>query len=1002
MENISNNKKTLLDQAIKSHQQGLLSEAEALYNNYLSKHPDDPDALHLSGVLNIQLKKIPEGIDRIKNAIKQRKDFPKALSNLGRILCDIGDNKSGSLAYSQSIRLDNKNELVWNSLAISFFNDQNYSAAINTINEAIKLHPFSESLYDNGCRILKRENKINECYLLAKKGLMKIPGNSRLRMHYAQCCFILNKFDDAWKDYEVRLIAEENPNQKPAYPFTVWQGESLRDKSILVWTEQGPGEIFLCSSMIDKIINLSKNCLIITSKRFITILQRSFPNAEVIDGENFSSENQNIDYQSPTMSLGRYLIRELSDIESCQGKILPNSEITNMLRKKYQSRAPDTKLVGISWKSLESVYSDNKNISINELIPILKIPNLTFINLQYGINEKEMREIENNDIKFINDKNIDPINNLDDHIAQVAAMDFVITTSNTTAHTAGVIGIKTFCLLPHTLGEGLFWYWFTDINNSPWYPNTSLYRQKYHNEWSLPLGKLTNDLIRHLNAVNSLDEPEEIAKDLSEIFLKKNQIIPAGILASLSINHGKKDISLFRTLASSKVLQSEFSQALKILNQALRLHKDNTDLLIDKANTLTNLRKYHKASRVLAEANNIEKEKFIILNNLALSKRREGKTLEALDILKQIKSPPDNKASIYLSIASCLSETGDFEKAEKIYYELIHRDNEALKAKTSLGMHYLKNKKLKKGWPLLKSRLNLETANINYNNFPFETWNQQEVNNKNILVWTEQGIGEEILISTMIDDLMIKAKSITLLCSKRMVPLYKRSFRKINVIERKEPLPSQALDNSIDYQMSLSDLGLHLRPDIKNFLNKPKPPLKSNNVLKEKLRKKYQILTNSKFLIGISWNSQTPNIGKLKSIKPKYFSILLEDKRPSLISLQYNPLENHIKEMKEIFGKNFFHDKTIDPLINLDHSASQIAAMDLVVTISNTTAHLAGALGIPTALLVPKGTGRHWYWFNGLKQSPWYNSIEIFECDNDYDWSKPIKLIQNKINEIIN
>ena len=89
MENISNNKKTLLDQAIKSHQQGLLSEAEALYNNYLSKHPDDPDALHLSGVLNIQLKKIPEGIDRIKNAIKQRKDFPKALSNLGRILCDI-------------------------------------------------------------------------------------------------------------------------------------------------------------------------------------------------------------------------------------------------------------------------------------------------------------------------------------------------------------------------------------------------------------------------------------------------------------------------------------------------------------------------------------------------------------------------------------------------------------------------------------------------------------------------------------------------------------------------------------------------------------------------------------------------------------------------------------------------------------------------------------------------------------------------------------------------
>ena len=75
--------------------------------------------------------------------------------------------------------------------------------------------------------------------------------------------------------------------------------------------------------------------------------------------------------------------------------------------------------------------------------------------------------------------------------------------------------------------------------------------------------------------------------------------------------------------------------------------------------------------------------------------------------------------------------------------------------------------------------------------------------------------------------------------------------------------------------------------------------------------------------------------------------------------------------------------------------------MDLVITISNTTAHLAGALGIPTLLLLPKGTGRHWYWLNGLKKSPWYNSIQIFECDYDYDWSKPIELIQNKIQEII-
>ena len=1001
MEKLNNIKKTLLERAIKSHQTGQLSEAELLYNSYLSNYPNDPNALHLSGVLNIQLKKITEGINRIKNAIKIKKNFPQALSNLGKILCDMGDYKSGSLAYSQSVRQNNKNESVWNSLAISFFNDQNYSAAINTINEAIKLHPLSESLYDNGCRFYKRENKINECYLFVKEGLKKLPESPRLKMHYAQCCFLLKKFDQAWKAYEIRLEEKENPNQNPSYPFPTWNGENLKNKYFLIWTEQGPGEVFLCSSMIKKIIDLTEKCLIITSKRFIGILQRSFPNAEVLDGEEFSPSNKNIDYQSSTMNLGKYLIKKFSDIESCTGNIIPNPEVTNKLRKSYQSISPGSKLVGISWKSIESIYSNNKNINVTEILPILKIPNLIFINLQYGNIDKELVEIKNNDIKFITDKNIDPLKNLDDHVAQVAAMDLVITTSNTTAHTAGAIGIKTLCLLPHTLGEGLFWYWFKDIDKSPWYTNTKLYRQRKHNEWSQPLGELANDLIAHLHQINLIDNPGEVAKNLSELFLKANKITPAGILALLSINYGKNDVSLFRTDASSKSTEGKYSKALDILNKALCLHKNNTDLLIDKANNLTNLCMYDEASKTLKEAHDIEKDNFIILNNLALSKRRNGKTHEALRIFKQIKPMEKNNVAIKLSMAACLSEIGDSEKAIKIFNELIHENEKSFKAKTSLGMHCLKYGKLKEGWLLLKNRLNLESANINYDNFPFRIWNQEELNDKKILVWTEQGIGEEILISTMINDAIIKTKSITLLCSERMIPLYKRSFKKINVIERKEPLAPKALDSSLDYQMSLSDLGLLLRPNIQSFSEKNKPPLKANKILKEKLRKKYKEVTNSKFLIGISWDSQTPKIGKLKSIKPHYFSTLAKNKKIRLISLQYNPHKDDLNLMRKVFGSNFFYDHKIDPLINLDNSASQIAAMDLVITISNTTAHLAGALGIPTLLLLPKGTGRHWYWFNGLKKSPWYNSIQIFECDYDYDWSKPIELIQNKIQEII-
>ena len=54
-----------------------------------------------------------------------------------------------------------------------------------------------------------------------------------------------------------------------------------------------------------------------------------------------------------------------------------------------------------------------------------------------------------------------------------------------------------------------------------------------------------------------------------------------------------------------------------------------------------------------------------------------------------------------------------------------------------------------------------------------------------------------------------------------------------------------------------------------------------------------------------------------------------------------------------------------------------IRACDVVVTISNTTAHLADALGKPTLLMLPTGVARHWYWHEGRSDSPWYPTIEL-------------------------
>jgi hypothetical protein len=73
-----------------------------------------------------------------------------------------------------------------------------------------------------------------------------------------------------------------------------------------------------------------------------------------------------------------------------------------------------------------------------------------------------------------------------------------------------------------------------------------------------------------------------------------------------------------------------------------------------------------------------------------------------------------------------------------------------------------------------------------------------------------------------------------------------------------------------------------------------------------------------------------------------------------------------------------FVEDSFDQIKDLESFFAQVASLDLVVTISNTTAHVAGAIGIPTWLMLPNGSGSLWYWFIDRADSPWYPAVEIF------------------------
>lgn len=158
------------------------------------------------------------------------------------------------------------------------------------------------------------------------------------------------------------------------------------------------------------------------------------------------------------------------------------------MKEKYKKQK---KLCGISWKSSNTNFGDSKSLKLDQLKILVDSLDFDIINLQYSVSEKEKNYIDKhfkNKIIFTDINNYDDIDSL---ASLIASCDYVVTTSNTTAHLSGAIGKKTKLMVPKYLGK--FWYWHEINGKSLWYPNTKIYTQDLDGNWSNCIEKIISD-----------------------------------------------------------------------------------------------------------------------------------------------------------------------------------------------------------------------------------------------------------------------------------------------------------------------------------------------------------------------------------------------------------------------------------------------------------------------------------------------------------------------------
>jgi ADP-heptose:LPS heptosyltransferase len=147
----------------------------------------------------------------------------------------------------------------------------------------------------------------------------------------------------------------------------------------------------------------------------------------------------------------------------------------------------------------------------------------------------------------------------------------------------------------------------------------------------------------------------------------------------------------------------------------------------------------------------------------------------------------------------------------------------------------------------------------------------------------------------------------------------------------------------------------------------------------------------------VSWSSSRKTIGAQKSISLARMLTPLACEDLHFVNLQYGDTSAERLALQTQQGIEVQHLDEVDNFHDLDGLAALIQACDVVITTSNTTAHLAGALGKETLLLLPQGKGRLWYWHEHQGHNPWYPSLRSFEQDRPGDWALPLAAVKNHL-----
>ncbi len=471
----------------------------------------------------------------------------------------------------------------------------------------------------------------------------------------------------------------------------------------------------------------------------------------------------------------------------------------------------------------------------------------------------------------------------------------------------------------------------------------------------------------------------------------------------------------YKLLGDAQMKVADHLGAFDSYEKAYKLAPDKFQQLFDYGVILHVCKHHDEALEILRKAQKVDPNHLECMNKIAACFSAIGDYSEAKNIYKKlIKLAPEAMAPV-IDYASCLIYEDKYDESIKILKEVLIKKPYQNVAKSNLSLLYLTRKNFKEGWDnyeasiLMRNEIDVaKRYDMLKTFFDIDVGENKLKPNDKILILLEAGIGDVILGLSMLADFYKKFKNISAEVDYRLVNLFKRSFPDIDFFGIKEDKHEILINHDLshyDKGIYWMSLGKYVRQDIADFPKKNtvflKPDDNKVNEIKNNLKKEKDIIC------GISWKSN--------AIEDRHKSALLKNLMPifsvhgiRFIDLQYE-IPKHkgqtAVEKKDLLENNNIRIekyKNLDVFNDIDGLSALIANCDIIVTASNVTAHIAGALGKKTFLFVPFSRGKLWYWHDDKGISIWYPSVKIFRAESSGEWGSVFEKIAENIKKEFN